>query len=148
MEEFNTLEKVIELFRLSNMYFEENNIFILYKDMQKSNGLVSGMEYPYEGLIVNETNRGFAMIPLKQDGIVLKQSINKMHIDRTRNIIFIPKENITSITIKKFALINSKMKRISIKTTDGKNYLLFGKVNEESIPYHNENFAKFVTNNQ
>ena len=116
--------------------------------MQKSNGLVSGMEYPYEGLIVNETNRGFAMIPLKQDGIVLKQSINKMHIDRTRNIIFIPKENITSITIKKFALINSKMKRISIKTTDGKNYLLFGKVNEESIPYHNENFAKFVTNNQ
>ncbi|MBR3117435.1 MAG: hypothetical protein IKF36_06170 [Bacilli bacterium] len=148
MNEFDTLEKVIELFKTSNYYYDENNIFIVYKDMQKSSGMVSGMEYPYEGLIVNETNKGLAMIPLKQGGIVLTQSINKMEIDKERDIIFIPKEDITSITIKNYALFNSKTKRISIKTNDGKNYLLFGKINEKSIPYQQENFTKFIEHNQ
>ncbi|MBQ3475626.1 MAG: hypothetical protein IJH20_05600 [Bacilli bacterium] len=148
MEEFDTLEKVIELFKKSKYYYDENNIFIVYKDMQKSSGLKSGMEYPYEGLIINETNKGLAMIPLKQGGIVLTQSINKMEIDKERDIIFIPNEDITSITIKNFALLNSKTKRISIKTNDGKNYLLFGKINEKSIPYQQENFTKFIEHNQ
>ena len=88
------------------------------------------------------------MIPLKQGGIVLTQSINKMEIDKERDIIFIPNEDITSITIKNFALLNSKTKRISIKTNDGKNYLLFGKINEKSIPYQQENFTKFIEHNQ
>ena len=34
MEEFNTIEKAIELFKERNYYFEENNIFVVYKDMQ------------------------------------------------------------------------------------------------------------------
>ena len=148
MEEFNTIDKVIELFKEKNYYEEENNIFIAYKDLQKSNGMVSGMEYPYEGLIINETNKGLAMIPLKQPGIVLTQTVNKMEIDKSKEIIFIPKENIINITIKNFALLNSKVKRISIKTNDKKNYLLFARIIEKSIPYQEENFTKFINNNK
>ena len=94
MEEFNTIEKVIELFKQRNYYGNENNIFVVYKDLQKSNGMVSGMEYPYEGLIINETEQYLAMIPLKQGGLVLTQSVKKMQIDNKRDIIIIPKENI------------------------------------------------------
>ena len=148
MDGFNTLEKVEELFKSKNYYEEENNIFVAYKDLQKSNGMVSGMEYPYEGLIINETNKGLAMIPLKQKGLVLTQSMSKMEIDTTKEVIFIPKENIVSITIKNFALLNSKTKRMSIKTTDNKNYLLFAKLVEKEIPYQQENFAKFIENNK
>ena len=143
MEEFNTIEKVIELFKQSNNYGDENNIFVVYKDLQKSNGMVSGMEYPYEGLIINETEKGFVMIPLKQKGF-LTQSMKKMQIDKERNLIIIPKENIISITVKNYALFNSSAKRISIKTNDNKNYLLYAKINEKDLPYQKENFKKFI----
>lgn len=144
MEEFNTIEKVIELFKQTNCYGNENNIFVVYKDLQKSNGMVSGMEYPYEGLIINETERYLAMIPLKQGGLVLTQSVKKMQIDKTRSIIIIPKEDIISITIKNYALFNSSAKRISIKTRDNKNYLLYAKINEKDLPYQKDNFTKFI----
>lgn len=144
MEEFNTLEKVIEIFKSKNYYESDSNIFVVYKDLQKSSGMVSGMEYPYEGLLINETSKGLAMIPLTQKGIVLTQSVNKMEIDNTKDVIFIPKENINSITIKNYALLNKSVKRISIKTTDNKDYLLFGKIVEKSIPYQEENFTKFI----
>ena len=143
MEEFNTIEKVIELFKQSNNYGDENNIFVVYKDLQKSNGMVSGMEYPYEGLIINETEKGFVMIPLKQKGF-LTQSKKKMQIDKERNLIIIPKENIISITVKNYALFNSSTKRISIKTNDNKNYLLYAKINEKDLPYQKDNFTKFI----
>lgn len=144
MEEFNTIEKVIELFKQRNYYGNENNIFVVYKDLQKSNGMVSGMEYPYEGLIINETEQYLAMIPLKQGGLVLTQSIKKMQIDRERELIIIPKENIISITIKNYALFNSSSKRISIKTRDNKNYLLYAKIDEKDLPYQKDNFTKFI----
>ncbi len=110
--------------------------------MQKSTGMVSGMEYPYEGLLVNETENGFHMVPLNQKGLVLAQKIEKMTADPDK-AFFIPKETIDSVTIKNLALLNSKDKRISIKAGD-KNYLLIGRKTESTIAYHADNFAKFV----
>ena len=46
MNEFNELEKVKKLFEEVKCIGNENNYFIAYKDMQKSSGMVSGMEYP------------------------------------------------------------------------------------------------------
>ena len=40
MEEFNTIEKAIELFKTVNGYKNNNNIFVAYKDMQKNNGVI------------------------------------------------------------------------------------------------------------
>ena len=35
----------------------ENNYFIMYKDYTKANGMVNGMEYPYDGLLISRINR-------------------------------------------------------------------------------------------
>ena len=57
---------------------------------------------------------------------------------------FIPKENIQGIVIKKFALFNSKTKRMEINTLDGKSHKLYANVEEKDFPYQKDNFAKFM----
>ena len=46
--------------------------------------------------------------------------------------------------IKKFALLNSKTKRIEINTFDGKSHKLYDNLEEKDFPYQKENFAKFI----
>ena len=46
--------------------------------------------------------------------------------------------------VKKFALLNSKVKRISIDTTDGKSHKLYARVEEKDFPYHRDNFNAFI----
>ena len=108
----------------------------------------SGMEYPFDGLLINESNRGIAMILLNQEGLVLTQSMEKMNVDNTRPVIFYPNEDIIDIEIKRFSLLNNKAKRISIETKDGKYYRLYTKAVEKNIPYQQENFDKFVQKHQ
>ena len=142
MNEFNELEKVKKLFEEVKCIGNENNCFIAYKDMQKSSGMVSGMEYPYDGLLINQTENGIGMFYLNQKGIVLTQNISKMTLDKD-SYMFISNEEIKDIKIKNFALLNSKVKRISINTKD-KSYKLFAKIDEKDIPYQKENFTKFI----
>lgn len=59
MEEFNELQKVINLFQNVGCYGNSNNIFIACKDMRKSGGLVGGMEYPFEGVKVENKDMNF-----------------------------------------------------------------------------------------
>ncbi len=143
MEEFNTIEKAIELFKTVNGYKNNNNIFVAYKDMQKSNGVVGGMEYPFEGVLINQTEDGIGMFYLKQPGLVLTQNINKMILQKDK-YIFISNDNIKNIVIKNYAILNSKVKRITIDTNDGKSYKLFAKLNEKTIPYQTINFTRFI----
>ena len=142
MEEFNELEKVIKLFKEKKCEGKENSYFIAYKDMQKSSGMVSGMEYPYEALLMNLTENGIGFFYLKQKGIVLTQNLAKMTLDKD-SYQFISNDDIKSVKIKNFALLNSKIKRISIDTED-KSYKLFAKLNEKNIPYQTENFTRFI----
>jgi len=145
MEEFNMLEKVINLFQSKGGYGSNNAIFIAYKDMRKNSGLVGGMEYPFDGLLINQNENGIGMFFLKQPGLVLTQNITKMNLDK-ESYLFIPKENIKNIKIKNYALLNSKVKSIRIDVADGKSYKLFAKLNEKNIPYQMENFSKFINN--
>ena len=92
MEEFNMLEKVINLFQSKGGYGSNNAIFIAYKDMRKNSGLVGGMEYPFDGLLINQNENGIGMFFLKQPGLVLTQNITKMNLDK-ESYLFIPKEN-------------------------------------------------------
>lgn len=142
MEEFNNIENVKTLFDNVKCTGNENNYFIAYKDMQKSSGMVSGMEYPYDGLLINSTENGIGMFYLKQPGLVLTQNINKMTLDKD-SYIFISNDEIKDIKIKNYALLNSKVKRISINTND-KSYKLFAKIEEKTIPYQTEYFLKFI----
>ena len=113
--------------------------------MRKNSGLVGGMEYPFDGLLINQNENGIGMFFLKQPGLVLTQNITKMNLDK-ESYLFIPKENIKNIKIKNYALLNSKVKSIRIDVADGKSYKLFAKLNEKNIPYQMENFSKFINN--
>ncbi|MBE6161348.1 MAG: hypothetical protein E7158_03930 [Firmicutes bacterium] len=146
MDEFNTFEKVKIIFESVNALGESNVFFVACKDKEKSNGMVSGMEYPYDGLLINDSEKGITMFYLKANalsGLITLAKPSKMTLDK-EHYIFIPKENIKEIKIKKFALLNSKTKRIEINTLDGKSYKLYANIEEKDFPYQKENFNKFI----
>ena len=84
------------------------------------------MEYPYDAVIINQTDKGIGMIYLVQPGLVLTQNLTKMNI-KEGSFQFIKSDEIEEIKIKNYALFNSKTKRISIKTKD-KNHKLYAKL--------------------
>lgn len=145
MEEFNSIEKVEELFKKNNGVGENNSYFVACKDKEKSSGMVSGMEYPYDGLLINCNENGLAMFYLKNPlgGLIGLSKAEKMKLAKDQ-FIFIPASNITNVTIKKFALLNSKVKRVTIDTIDGKSHKLYARLDEKEFPYHKDGFAKFI----
>ena len=145
MEEFNSIEKVIELFRSINGLGQDNAFFVACQDKQKVSGITAGMEYPYDGLLINSTEQGLTMFYLKNAlaGLITLSKPEKMKLDK-EHYIFIPSSDIKNVTIKKFALFNSKVKRISIDTVDGKSHKLYARIEEKEFPYHKDGFAKFM----
>ena len=146
MEEFNTFDKVQELFR-SVDGLGENNMFILAcQDKQYVSGMVAGMEYPYDGLLINLTEKGIGMFYLKagaMSGLITLSSPSKMTLEKDK-YLFIQNDNLKEIKVKNFALFNKKTKRIEINTLDGKSHKLYARVEEKDFPYHNEYFSKFL----
>lgn len=146
MDEFNTLEKVEELFKSIDALGSDNIFFVASQDKQKVSGAVAGMEYPYDGLLINVFEKGIAMFYLKAgalSGLFTLSNPSKMTLDKD-NHIFIPASDIKEIKVKKFALLNNKTKRIEINTVDGKSHKLYANVEEKDIPYHKDNFARFM----
>ncbi len=146
MEEFNTIEKVKELFESVGGLGEENMFIVTCQDKQKVSGMVAGMEYPYDGLLINASEKGIAMFYLKAgalSGLITLANPAKMTLDK-ENYIFVPADEIEGIKIKNFALLNSKTKRIEINTSDGKSHKLYARVEEKDFPYHKDNFAAFM----
>ena len=146
MEEFNTIEKVQQLFASINGLGESNSFFVACQDKQKVSGMVAGMEYPYDGLLINDTEKGIAMFYLQANGLsglITLSNPAKMTIEK-ESYVFIPADEILEIKIKNFALLNSKTKRIKINTVDGKSHKLYTKVEEKDFPYHKDNFANFM----
>ena len=144
MNEFDTLEKVQKLFEKYNLNGENNNYFIAYKDYTKASGMANGMEYPYDALLINRTEKGLGMILLATKGLTF--NFVKLEILNLKEDEFIVVDNelIQSVTIKKYALLNSSKKRITINAKDGKTYDLYANVNEPLLPYHNDGFDKFL----
>ena len=125
---------------------DQNLFFVTCQDKEKVSGAVAGMEYPYDGLLINATEKGLGCFYLKSgplSGMITLSSPSKMSLDKD-NYVFIPSENIKMITVKKFALLNSKVKRISIDTKDGKSHKLYARVEEKDFPYHKDNFNAFI----
>lgn len=143
MEEFNTLEKVKELFNNANCIGNENCYFVAYKDAAKKAGMVNGMDYPYDALLINQNENGIGAFYLNQDGIAFSYNLSKMHIDKS-SYFFIKNEEIVSIKVKNWAIFNSKIKRIEIKVNGGKNHQLYANLQEKLFPYQIENFSKFA----
>ncbi|MFQ9516531.1 MAG: hypothetical protein ACLRZ9_12010 [Eubacterium sp.] len=143
MEEFSTLEKVKELFNKVNCIGNENCYFVAYKNAAKNSGMVKGMEYPYDALLINQTENGLGIFYLQQGGVPLKYNLSKMSLDEN-SYFFIKNEDIKSITVKNWAIFNSKTKRIVIQLNNKKVHQLYANVIEKLLPYQNENFSNFI----
>ena len=143
MEEFNTLEKVEKLFKGKGIKGKEHIYDVLLLDNRKYAGMVSGMEYPFIGLVMDFTDEGIGFFHLVSAKFSLMVSLDKLKLNKD-SYTFLKNEDITSIEVKKFALLDKKRKSIIIKTVDGKKYYLYQKVDDNTLPYHNENFAKII----
>lgn len=143
MEEYNTLEKVTKLFKDKNCRGKEHIFDVLLLDNRKYSGMVSGMNYPFFGLVMDFTDEGIGFFHLVQPKFSLKVSLERLVLNKD-SYTFYKNEDIESIEVKKFALLDKKRKQVIIKTTDGKKYYLYQKVDDNTIPYHNESFAKIV----
>lgn len=143
MEEYNTLEKVQKLFDEKGCKGKENIYDVLLLDNRKYSGMVKGMEYPFFALVLNFTEEGIGFFHLVQPKLSLKILLEKLVINKD-SYTFIKNEDIKSIEVKKFALLDNKRKEIIIKTNDKKEYYLYQKIEDDLIPYHNVNFAKLI----
>ncbi len=146
VEEFNSVEKVRALFESVNGLGNENLFFVACQDKEKVSGAVAGMEYPYDGLLINASEKGLGIFYLKAgalSGLITLSSPSKMTLNK-ESYIFIPADDIQKVTVKKFALLNSKVKRLSIDTKNGKSHKLYARVDEKDFPYHKDNFNAFI----
>lgn len=98
-------------------------------------------------LLKTNTEKGlgiFYLNPEKASDIFFKIDVSKLRITEN-SYFFIPNENIKEIKVKKYSILTSKLKSITIKTNDKKTHQLFANLEESTIPYHKENFAKFAS---
>ena len=143
MEEFNTIDKVKELFRAKGLGGDNDIYLALLKDFGKQSGMVAGMEYPYTGMLVDITDTGIGMYHLVQPKFSLRVLIENLVIDKD-SYTFLSNDDIKSVEVKKFALLDSKRKLLIIKTNDKKTHYLYGSVADTLIPYNSENMQKLL----
>ncbi len=144
MEQFETQEKVLELLKKENCEGIENCYFITLKDNSRAKGgVVGGMEYPYDGVLINRNEHGIAMFYLKnKKTFSIKVDLSNLEIcDESYH--FIQNENINKVTVKNHSMFNKKLKSIIIETGK-KKHCLIANVNEPLLAYHNDNLKKFI----
>ena len=82
MEEFITLENVEKLFNEQRCKGNENIYDVLYKDTRKYSGMVKGMEYPFNALLVNFTDEGIGFFQLAPTKFSLKVTLEKLVVQK------------------------------------------------------------------
>ena len=152
MEEFNTLEKIRDLFKKNNCEGNDNCYIIAYKNVSQSpaavfggavGGMVGAMEQPWDALLINETENGLGIIYLENTKIfTLKVKPDNLKL-KDNSFIFIPNEEIKSIKVKNYGLLNKSVKNITIKTNK-ETFHLISNVKEKDIEYQNDNIIKFA----
>ena len=143
MDEFNSLEKVKKLFLDKGLKGDDKIYLALLQDSKKYSGMVSGMEYPYSGLLLCFGDDGIGYFHLVQPKLSLMIKLEKLVIDKD-SYVFLSSDNIKSLEVKKFALLDKKRKEVIIKTNDKKTHYLYQKIEDDLLPYHNEEFKKFL----
>lgn len=169
MEKFNTIDKARSLFESKNFVGNDNCIFLAYRDTTKesmkygalggvlggaiggaivgavvafSQGAVEGMQKA-DGYLINSTESGIGIIPLKYNGVMMTANPSKME-PQMENMIFVKNEDIETLTVKNFNIFNSKIKKIKFVIKGGLTLNLFARNIEKLISYQQDNFSKFV----
>lgn len=152
MEQFNTIEGVSNLFRNANCIGQDNCYFISYISISTSGGLLGGfvsameskMENKCDGYLVNQTESGIGLIPLNSDGMSYITNNPKKMKANVEACTFIQQADIKKVTIKNANLISLVTKEVTIELINGRKYNWLVNKKEKTIPYHEENFAKFM----
>ncbi len=162
--DFKTSNGVMEIFRSLNCIGNENCFFLAFKDTTKQGmkygalggalggaiggaiaagiaGMAEGLD-GFDALLINQTESGLGIVPLKAKGVQLVLSPEKLELQLER-YSFVPNENIEEIIVKNFNIFNKKAQKIILKI-GGKKFNLFARINEKTIPYQEENFTKFM----
>ena len=161
--DFKTIDGAMEIFKSLDCIGNENCIFVTFKNTNRegfkygalgavggvvgaaasfSNGMLEGIQ-GFDGMLINLTETGLGIIPLKSKKIQLTLKIDNMEplLDR---FVFVANENIESIIIKNFSFLNKKTKKVKIKLKDGMVLHQLARVVEKSIPYQEGNFSRFM----
>lgn len=163
--DYRTYEGVMEIFRSLNCIGNDNCTFLTFKNNTKdslkygafgavggilmsntpssSNSAINGLENA-DGLLINQTERGFGIIPLSNKGIQLMLNAGNMNVD-IQKFVFIPNEYIKEIIIKDFNIFNKKTQKVKIALNNGTTLDQIARINEKDIPYQQVNFSKFMS---
>lgn len=165
--DFKTSEGVTEIFRSLGCIGNENCFFVTLKNYNENTSptaflggavgvfIDSAMKSAqaeqqndlsrYEGLLINQTERGIGVIPLaSKHGMQWTANAAKLtpQLDKA---VFIPNENIESIEVKKSAPLNNRIQKVNIELTGGLPSIhQLARVKEKEIPYQEANFAVFM----
>lgn len=157
MNEFNTIEGIRELFEKVNCIGEDNCFFYSIRNMRSAKvgatgGLVGGMmagmkaaenNRAWDGYLINQTEKGIGLIPLKSTkSLYIKLENMVVQLDQ---FMFIENNNISSVKIKKLNLFSPVAKTVDIKLKNDADFKLIVRNKEKQLPYHEENFAKFIS---
>lgn len=164
MEQFDTLEKIKELFKQANCSTEGNACyfagFVDYSTnaavvggvlggaiggaigaaVAYSNGMVQGMNCKCDGFLIMQTEEGLGMIPLVRDGVALVNSYKKMN-PNIEFYFFINNDEINEIKVKKGNF--GATVRITLKLKDKRTIKLVANKKDKYLPYQEENVSKF-----
>lgn len=163
MEDFKIYEIAEKIFAENDCIGSENCIFFARKDVNQQGmkaglsstlgiaGAAAGMlgksdalEYLYyDALLINQTETGFGFVPLWHKGITLTLNVDKMEA-KVNNYFFIGFDNIESVSIKNSNVFNHKLKMLRLFLKNGSKIQVCVSLTEKAIPYHEENFARFL----
>ena len=151
---FSTIQGVYELFRSVNCVGQNNCFFAAYINISTGpllggavGGMIAGMEaaqkYQCDGYLINQTERGLALIPLNSSSS-LNKSMKNMQ-PNLQGTVFIDQSYIQSVTIKRANLISMVSKNVKIRLTTGFEYDLIINNKEKLLPYQESEFSRFVS---
>ena len=155
---YNTYEEVNEIFRKVNCIGNDNCFFVTYKNPNSTSaamfgavgGLVSGMANAMsddieksEGFIINLTEQGLGLIPLKNKGMQMVINVAKME-PQLDKFLFVPNDKIEFIEVKNFNFLNKKLQKVNIKIQGLKTLYQVARIKEKDIAYQEDNVTKLM----
>lgn len=144
LADFNTMEQAQWLFESSGCWGTENCCFVTYENAHvKYLPTTAITDDPYNGYLINKTERGFGMFPLAYQKKSLRANPTVMAV-MEKDHFFIPNEKVKAVSIRAFhPRVGGETAGIALDLWDRKLYLI-AKREEPLIPYHNDNLAAFV----
>lgn len=164
IEDWNSYEKALSWFEQANCKGEENCVFHAYRDLGKHIlashliGEVAGdiAEFAsriafneidkmlndlenYLYYLVNETEKGIAIIPIESNGLSYKKAK-----PLPEKCVFIPKEAIQKIQLKNYTLFYKSAQNLIIRATGVPEIRINVNVKDRFLSFQEENFKRFM----